>query len=100
MPTNAVPCGSTFKGNAVINLPYILAEIARQNRAEMIAAADKFRRPEQSRVRRKGRPRRSNITVDKIDTPRQVLTAGRPSRTRHNWAECRDTGEVLIRLEA
>jgi hypothetical protein len=52
-PTNAVPCGSTFKGNAVINHPHILAEIARQNRAEMIAAAGEFRRAKQSRRLRK-----------------------------------------------
>ena len=41
--------GFTFKGEGVINHPEILADIARQHRAEMIAAADEFRRVKQLR---------------------------------------------------
>jgi hypothetical protein len=39
----------TFKGESVINHPEILADIARQHRAEMIAAADEFQRAKQLR---------------------------------------------------
>jgi hypothetical protein len=45
-----------FQGESVINHPDIVAEIAHQHHAEMIAAAEEFRRAKQ--VRRLRKPRR------------------------------------------
>ena len=54
----------------MINHPEILADIARQHRAEMIAAADEFRRAKQLRklwkLRRKPRNRLSAPTGPRV----------------------------------